>query len=369
MITLPPPIFVDTDPAAILAALKADYEARAGKVLEPGQAEQILIDLFAYRESVLRGAVQDAGKQNLLAFARAPMIDYLGELLGVFRLAAASATIDVDFTLTPGSGALVIPQGLRIRSTDGKAVFLLIAPVTVAPGAVSASGKFIAQLAGTFANGYAIGAVSVIMDPQPYLTAVTNTTASNGGSDQESDDELRERIRLAPSSFSTAGPTGAYKYFARSAHPSIIDVGVDMPVAGTVNVYPLSTLGMPTPVQVLDAVDDALSAETVRPLSDTVNVISPTPLDYSIDVQIVIYEAADQPAVEAALNTALQEYADQRSKQLGMDIMLSQLIRVANDLADIYDVIIVSPGADVITGSPSVVTNCTGITVTTTGVH
>lgn len=367
--TLPQPIFIDTDPAAILAALKADYESRTGKVLEPGQAEQILIDLFAYRETVLRGAVQEAGKQNLLAFASAPILDYLGELLGVVRLAAASAVIDVDFTLTPGSGALVIPQGLRIRSTDGKAVFVLIAPVSVTAGAVSASGKFIAQLPGVFANGYAIGTVSVIMDPQPYLTAVTNTTASNGGSDQESDDKLRERIRLAPSSFSTAGPSGAYKYHARSAHPSIIDVGVIMPVAGTVNVYPLSTLGMPTPLSVLDAVDAALSAETVRPLSDTVNVISPTPLAYAIDVEIVIYEDADQPAVEAALQAALQAYADQRSQQLGKDVMLSQIIRVANDLEDIYDIVVISPVADVVTGAESVVTECTGITVTTTGVH
>lgn len=74
------------DPEAIAAELKAAYEAATGRTVYPGQAEQLLIDICAYRESLCRAAINEAARQNLVAFARAPMLDYLGELVGVSRL-------------------------------------------------------------------------------------------------------------------------------------------------------------------------------------------------------------------------------------------------------------------------------------------
>ncbi|MCV4640052.1 baseplate J/gp47 family protein, partial [Escherichia coli] len=77
----------------------AKYEADTGKTLYPAQAERLLIDLWAYREMLVRVAVQEAAKQNLVAFAREPMIDYLGELVGVYRLAAQPATTTLQFSV------------------------------------------------------------------------------------------------------------------------------------------------------------------------------------------------------------------------------------------------------------------------------
>ncbi|KEQ11283.1 hypothetical protein GZ77_26070, partial [Endozoicomonas montiporae] len=37
----------------------------------------------------------------------------------------------------------------------------------------------------------------------------------------ELDDDYRSRIQEAPESLSVAGPDGAYRYFARSAHPDV----------------------------------------------------------------------------------------------------------------------------------------------------
>lgn len=84
--TLPIPQFVERDPAAIVAAMVADYEAKSGKTLYPAQVERLLIDMVAYRETLTRMAIQEAACQNLLAFANFPMLDYLGELVGVVRL-------------------------------------------------------------------------------------------------------------------------------------------------------------------------------------------------------------------------------------------------------------------------------------------
>lgn len=77
---------VPADPQQITAELVAAYEAATGKTLYPAQVERLLIDLIAYRETLLRAAINDAARQNLVRFARAPMLDYLGELVGVRRL-------------------------------------------------------------------------------------------------------------------------------------------------------------------------------------------------------------------------------------------------------------------------------------------
>jgi len=77
---------VSDDPQAIAADLKSAYETATGRTVYPGQAEQMLIDICAYRESLCRAAINEAARQNLVAFARAPMLDYLGELVGVARL-------------------------------------------------------------------------------------------------------------------------------------------------------------------------------------------------------------------------------------------------------------------------------------------
>ncbi|HEY6394505.1 MAG TPA: baseplate J/gp47 family protein, partial [Candidatus Binataceae bacterium] len=101
--SLPPPVFVSDsdglDPNLILADMIASFEASSGRTLQPAQVERLLINLYAYRESLVRNAIQYAAQQNLLAFATFPMLDYLGQLLGVIRLAAQPAVTTLQFTL------------------------------------------------------------------------------------------------------------------------------------------------------------------------------------------------------------------------------------------------------------------------------
>lgn len=77
---------IPNDPPSITAEIVSAYETATGKTLYPAQVERLLIDLIAYRETLLRAAINDTARQNLVRFARAPMLDYLGELVGVTRL-------------------------------------------------------------------------------------------------------------------------------------------------------------------------------------------------------------------------------------------------------------------------------------------
>lgn len=344
---LPIPEFFERDVSEIVAEMIAYYEAETGKTLQPAQPERLVINMFAYRELVLRNALNDAAKQNLVAFSRYPVLDYLGQLVGVTRLPAAEATCTLEFILVPGHGSVVIPEGTRVATQDGAVVFATIEDVTVGVGIDVATVTGKAQTAGIAGNGYIAGKVSQLIDVQVFIDTVENTDITSGGSEEETDEQLRERIKLAPEAFSNAGSRGAYKFHAASAHPTIIDVAVVSPTPGTVEIYPLSTAGAPTPSPILDAVSDACNDEKIRPLTDTVNVLSPINVAYDIEVNVTLYNTANQTLVEEAIQEALEAYADDKGKQLGRDIMRSQIAALCV-VDGVYNVSVAQPAADII---------------------
>ncbi len=363
---LPTPNFINRNPDQIVREMIADYEQRVGKKLQPAQVERLLINSLAYRELLLRNQVQEAALQNLVSFAVAPMLDYLGDLLGVARLPASSAGTTLQFTLIEGHADLTIPAGLRVATTDGRAVFITAQDVFVAEEDTTATVDADCDTVGRIGNGYDTGTVTTILDPQPYLVSATNTTVTGGGADDETDEELRERIKLAPSAFSTAGSRGAYKFHAKSAHPSIVDVEVTSPIPGTVNIYPLVDGGVETPSEVLSAVFVACSAEKVRPLTDTVEVITPTKIDYAIVVDLTLYSGADSDSTVAVATAQLTDFVNAKKNLLGGDIIITQIVERSLIQGRVYDVAVTSPSSDLIIDG-SQFGNCTSITVNVTG--
>lgn len=384
MLNLPLPDFIERDAAVIIAESIADYEARTGRVLEPAQVETLMLQTFAYRELLLRNQVQDAAMQNLLAFARFPMLDYLGDFLGVQRLPSQSARTTILFNLTPGHGDIVIPQGTRIQTTDGRAVFELIQDTPVLTGTDTATVTAISQQAGAPGNDYALGTISVILDPQPYLATAENISVSEGGSDEESDEQLRERIRLAPNRFSSAGPYKAYEFYAASASPLIIDVTIDnrhyqdgdvIPagksigdvIPGTVEVFPLMADLAETPSEILDAVLAVLNADKVRPLNDIVFATSPTAVNTTIVVDLTLYEEAIQSDIVPVVQANLEAFRDGRRKLLGQDIVIDQIKAVCM-IPGVYACAVASPATDLVIESTEFA-NITDITVNVVGTN
>lgn len=358
--------FIDIDPNAIKAQIKADYEQMTGRVLQPAQVEQLLINAFAYREYLLRTQINDAAKMNLVAFSRAPFLDYLGQLVGVRRLTATPAVCTLNLTLVSGHGSLTIPAGIRIQSIDGNAVFSLDSDVSVNASTGEVQTTATCLDAGTSANGYAAGDVSVILDPQPYLLGAENTEPTAGGADEETDDELRERIMLAPQSFSNAGSEGAYKYYARSANPGIVDVGITSPLPGQVNIYPLMENGDLPNQAVLDEVDAVCNAERIRPLTDTVIVAAPAVINYAINVELTLITGAVASDTIEAVTEALQEYADSRKVKCGLDVVKDRIIKKSM-LDSVYSVNVISPASTIVVDDDDEVAKCNGITVTIGG--
>lgn len=359
------PVFIATDPVEVMQDSIALFESTSGRTLEPAQVERLLIDAFAYREGLVRMGVQLAAEQNLVAFATEDRLDALAANLGVTRLVNQYATTTIRFTLATVLGTdTTIPAATRVQSTNGAVIFTPNEDGTIPAGQSFADLPCTCTVAGEVGNDYTSAQVSVLLDAIAGVSTASNTTTTSGGVDTETDDALRERVRLAPYAFGTAGSSGAYKFHALSYGPEIVDAYVTSPAGGEVQVAILTINGAPTVGQIA-GVQALLSDETVRPLTDTVTVVSATALPYTIEAELTVYASADQASVLTAAEAAAQSLAALRRRTLGQDITGAQ-VSAALFVPGVYDLTLIEPVPSVVAGSDEFC-DCTAITISIVG--
>ncbi|MCU0882618.1 MAG: baseplate J/gp47 family protein [Hyphomonadaceae bacterium] len=165
----------------------------------------------------------------------------------------------------------------------------------------------------------------------------------------EADADLRRRIQLAPDAMSVAGPRGAYVAHALAAHPDVKDVSVTSPAPGVVRLHVLARSGDGAPGgAVLAAVLAAVNAETVRPLTDQVDVVPASLVNVAIEATIVLMEGPSSATVMAAVDAALDAYLDAQ-RRLGGDITRSGLMAALHQ-SGVHRVTLAQPAADVLLG-------------------
>jgi phage-related baseplate assembly protein len=186
----------------------------------------------------------------------------------------------------------------------------------------------------------------------------------------ESDARLRARIQLAPEAYTVAGSRGSYTWHAMAADTHVKDVYVWAPqpvgdLVGEVRVVVLSdeTDGTPS-AETLAAVSAALTAETVRPLTDKVYVQAATIVDYTVVAGITTYEGPDSAVVLAAAEASVSAKVAELHA-IGHDVTRSALF-AALHVAGVQNVDLVSPAADVAIDDGEA-GYCTGITLTHAG--
>jgi len=321
---LPAPDAVELlDFETIFAAASAQFQALCTAVGLPFDATVEsdpvvkLLQLFCYRELALRQRVNDTARAVMVAFATGADLDHLAALFGVER-----------FILTPAD------------------------PLTGTPAVL------------------------------------------------ETDDDFRRRLVLAPEGYSVAGPEGAYIFHALSADGGVLDASVQSPepddirqivlgvlddasaapelVAamtaaldaaawpGEVTVAVLARSGdgsAPSPL--LDTVDAALTAESVRPLTDHVTVVSAEIIPFTVEATLTFLAGPDRAVVLASAQARLDAHlADIR--RLGRDVTRAGII-AALCPPGVQNVALAEPPAD-IPCTRLQAGHCTGIVLTDGGV-
>jgi len=376
---LPEISFADTDPAAILSNMIALAEAVLGRTLAPADPVRLLLDTLAAVLAQERYILDYAARMNLLDYSQPPYLNALGAFFETTQLPAAAALTTLRVTLSAAQpGVVTIPAGTR--ASAGDVVFATLANADIAIGETVIDIDAAAVVAGTAGNGFLPGQISRMVDVLPNVQSISNTTVSQSGSDLEDTEAYRARIREAIHSFSTAGPAGAYRYWARSASASIIDVAVLSPLdlgaptvlfgvvppeddvtgedgqyyidtagallygprvngawgtgydiigaRGQVLIYPLLEGGELPGSELLALVEAECDPDNRRPLTDQVIALAPSAVEYDRDVTYYIdrAQAASATDIQAAVEQAALDYDAWQTGAIGRDINPSELI-------------------------------------------
>ena len=337
---------VSDDLSEILAQTIADYEARSGKTLQPAHIERLLINTYAYRETLARKAVNEAYRQQHPRFATGLMLDLCGDDVSTPRLQAQPALTTLRFRAAlSGLEQIAVPKGTRVNAGQTGFVTTEAALLTAAQSSAEVAAE--CTETGTVGNGWSVGQINSLAERlHPTIdVTVANTTVSAGGVEIEEDEAYRERVLLAPESFSVAGPVGAYQYWARQASPAVVDVhvandtdGGGQPIGGRVAVTVLAKDGLPN-AELIGKIQAALSAEKRRPLCDTVVVKAPTAVDYTLDAELTLFTGTDPRTAKAAAEEAWVAYEAARRSRLGLDIVPLD-IQTALKVAGVYNVVL-----------------------------
>lgn len=326
---LAPVNFLETDAETIRSQIITGFEKASGDTLAAGDPRRLFLLSIADVIIQQRTAINLAAQQNLLSYAQGGYLDALGQLLAVERMAESKAVTTIEFTLSQALGSVyTIPAGTQV--TNGVVTFEtdedLLIPIGQTKGEVSAS----CTVAGPVGNDYLAGQINTIVTPMTFVSGAQNTTITTGGADAESDPDFADRIRLAPNSFSVAGPEKAYVYHAKSVSPAIIDVKVDSPTPGEVDVYVLLTDGTLPTEDTLEQIEAHLSDEDIRPLTDYVVVKAPTASNYEIELHYWISQEDSSKAaqIQADVEAAVEQYRLWQQTKIGRDITPGKLLQL-----------------------------------------
>ncbi|KAA0257230.1 baseplate J/gp47 family protein [Deferribacter autotrophicus] len=337
--------FVNVDTSKIEAEILQAYETISGKKLYPADPVRLILETVAYVVAILKNDINYTGKQNLLAYAKGEYLDKLGELLGVKRTGATNAITTLRFFVSePLAFDVLIPQGTRV-TPDNKIFFETMEEAKIIAGQLSVDVQAKCQTAGAVGNGFLPGQINQIVDIIPYVDSVQNVSVSYGGSNIESDEHLRERIRLAPESFSNAGSKGAYIFHTKSAHSEIEDVSVLSPSAGVVKIVFLMKDGALPNSDLIQIVQNYLNSETVRPLTDQVIVEAPIVVSYNIDLTYYIHKDFSTlvPIIKSQVEQAVNDFIAYQKTKIGRDILPEELIGRLKQIDGVYRIQLKSP--------------------------
>lgn len=338
--SLPDISFIDNkDIDQVRQEMVADYESfiskATGQTVTLERSSVHRMELYAAAAQIYQAMqyIDRQGKQSILKYSYSDFLDNLAIFKGVTRNPATPATTTLRFTLSAERDtATGIPQGTRV-STAGAIYFATDVYAEIPAGSTTVDVPATCTVAGTDGNGFAAGELATIVDPIPYVASVTNTTATEGGAEIESDDDLAERVFLAPGAYSTAGPEDGYLYHAKAYSAAIGDVvATSNQAAGTVDIVFIMADGSTPGEEMIEGLEGYLQGKTIRPMTDLVRVAAPQEITYTINLTYYINrsDSAKAVTIQAAVAQAVADYQTWQ-RAIGRDINPSQLVRMIMD--------------------------------------
>lgn len=271
--------------------------------------------------------LDNMGKMNLLKYSTGPYLDNMAIAFGVERKAGEPSRCKVKFTLSSiQTSNISIPKYTRV--TDGQIYFRTTKFAEIAAGAKDVTIDCECVNVGTKYNGMPPGKIKILVDSIPYIESVSNINITSFGTDAEDDETLRERIFLASSTYSVAGPVGAYEYHTKAYSSLISDVRVTNPTPRVVDIRVILKGGEKPNKEFCEGLKAYLSSDDRKPLTDVVEVNAPLDTNYNIKIKYFIAESdkANITSIQASVSQAIKDYKRYQSEKIGRDINPSLLV-------------------------------------------
>lgn len=321
---LPEVEFVDTDTETLVNKLIAGYEEITGRTLYPADPVRAFILWLASIIIQERVGINESAKQNLPRYAEGENLDSLSEIFhNTYRLEPTAATTTLGFYITTTlEEDYIITDELEV-TVDGVINFATTGYLIFKAGENYAEVGAICQSVGTVGNGFTPGQVSkLVSDEFLYFKEVANTTTTAGGSEEESDTAFYNRMRESEESYTTAGPRGSYAYHAKSVSSQISDVSAESPEDGIADVRIMLYGGKLPDKELIDRVQEYLSADDIRPMTDKVIVAAPSTIEFDIEATYYIPrdKAATTKEIKQAVELATENYTLWQTSKMGRDI-------------------------------------------------
>lgn len=314
----------------MIADFEEKYKEITGKEFAMGQADPYRLILYASSLQIYQAYqyLDNAGKQSFLKYSHGEYLENLGALKGIYRSNGKAAVTTIRFTVSePQKDAITIPLGTRCTAGDN--VFFYTTEATEIP-ALNTHVDIPAECAGkgVFANGYGIGKINILVDMIPYIASVENIAESAGGTESETDESLAERIYMAQSSYSVAGPEDAYVYWVKTFNPSVEDVKVTSPAGGVVDIRFIVQNGEIPEQETVNDLQQKIEQSEIRPLTDKVAVSAPNIVNYNIAFKYWVNESDKSKAktIQENIKSAVEAYKKWQSEKIGRDINPSKLL-------------------------------------------
>lgn len=296
------PSFIERDFDAVRQRLTADSG------LQPADPEYVSLEQIAYEMYILRCNIQDACVQNLLDYARYPMLDYLGAMRDCYREEGESDDVyrerikramDKYAVAGPADGYIELAKeaGGQSEDEDGTLTDNIIdvsvySPIDVFGDKVRPSGKAVITI---------LSKEYWDIDEKERIEGLIRAAVET--SDEESEEDAEE-------------PTDEE----------------------------LSKLAAMKAL--LERVTNALSDKDKRPLCELVEVNLPKKIDVSFTVEITA-TMSGSPSLKDDVEAALNNYLKHVKETISRDLVVNQIIGVCQAVPGVYKVEITGLEGDV----------------------
>lgn len=279
--------------------------------------------------------------QSFPQSAAGKYLDYHGQLRGITRKSGHKAGGILRFKIDSARAEpLRVPAG-TVCTTAGLVRFVTTEDALIRAGALYADAAAEAEIVGTAGNVPAERITNMTRAPVG-VTGVTNPAAFAGGSGEEDDESLRERI-LDSFIRLPNGANAAFYELRALSHPGVEAVRV-IPRhqgIGTVGVVVSGAGGVPEQALLQEIQDDL---DSVREIAVDVTVMAPEPERVDLAVRILPKPGKSFDSAQAAVRTALTAWFD--GGLLGKPVYRTQLGRVILDTGLVETYAITAPTKD-----------------------